>query len=63
VRLRLLGHAVCALVAALIATADAADAPPLRIPFVVGLTMVRATSEPRGDYENLRVIDAITPAG
>jgi outer membrane protein OmpA-like peptidoglycan-associated protein len=25
--------------------------------------MVRATSEPRGDYENLRVIDAITPAG
>jgi hypothetical protein len=30
---------------------------------VVGLTTVRTTSEPRGDYENLRVIDSITPAG
>jgi hypothetical protein len=58
-----LRYAVCALVAAAIATADAADAPPLRIPFVVGLTTVRATSEARGDYENLRVVDAITPAG
>ena len=64
-RLRLLGHAVCALVAAATAaaTAAAADAPLPRIPFVVGLTTVRATSEPRGDYENLRVVDAITPAG
>lgn len=62
-RLRVLGHAVCALVAAAVATADAADAPPLQIPFVAGLTISRATSEPRGDYENLRVIDAITPAG
>lgn len=61
-RLRVLGHTICALVAAAIATADAADAP-LQVPFVVGLTLVRATSEPRGDYENLRVIDAITPAG
>jgi outer membrane protein OmpA-like peptidoglycan-associated protein len=62
-RLRMLGQAVCALVLAAIATADAADAPSPRIPFVVGLTTVRATSEPRGDYENLRVIDSITPAG
>lgn len=62
-RLRQLGHCLCALVVAAIASADAADGPPLRIPFVVGLTTVRATSEPRGDYENLRVVDAITPAG
>ena len=34
-----------------------------RIPFVVGLTVVRATSDPRGDYEGLRVIDAVSPAG
>lgn len=61
-RLSVLGHMICALAAAAIATADAADAR-LQIPFVVGLTLVRATSEPRGDYENLRVIDAITPAG
>ncbi len=33
-----------------------------RVPFVQGLTTVRAVSEPRGDYETLRVIDAITPA-
>lgn len=37
--------------------------PAPRIPFVVGLTTVRATSEPRGDYETLRVIDQITAAG
>ena len=46
-----------------IATAADRAAPVVRIPFVEGLTTVRATSEPRGDYENLRVIDAITPAG
>jgi outer membrane protein OmpA-like peptidoglycan-associated protein len=40
-----------------------ASTQPPRIPFVVGLTTVRATSEARGDYENLRVIDAITPTG
>ncbi len=33
------------------------------IPFIVGLTTVRATSEPRGDYEILRVIDAISAEG
>lgn len=44
--------------------AAAADADPVqRIPFVVGLTTVRATSEPRGDYETLRVVDAVTAQG
>jgi outer membrane protein OmpA-like peptidoglycan-associated protein len=62
-RLRLLGHTVLALVAAATANAAAAEAVPSRVPFVVGLTTVRATSEPRGDYENLRVIDSIGPAG
>ncbi|MCY7355418.1 MAG: OmpA family protein [Lysobacter sp.] len=33
---------------------------PARVPFVEGLTTVRAVSERRGDYETLRVIDAIT---
>ena len=36
---------------------------PTRVPFVEGLTTVRAVSEPRGDYETLRTIDAITPDG
>lgn len=46
-------------------SAVAAEREPveLRIPFVVGLTTVRATSEPRGDYENLRVIESITSSG
>jgi len=39
-----------------------AEAAP-RVPFVAGLTTVRATSEPRGDYETLRVVDAITAQG
>lgn len=60
--MRFVGHALCALAAAA-AIADAASAPPLRIPFVVGLTIVRATSEPRGDYETLRVIEAIDANG
>ena len=39
----------------------AKDPPPsVRVPFVSGLTTVRATSEPRGDYETLRVVDSIT---
>jgi outer membrane protein OmpA-like peptidoglycan-associated protein len=34
-----------------------------RVPFITGLTVVRATSEPRGDYENLLTVTAISPAG
>lgn len=50
--------------AAASSAAAAAGADPVqRIPFVVGLTTVRATSEPRGDYETLRVVDAITAQG
>lgn len=41
----------------------AADAPPPRVPFMVGLTTVRAISDPRGDYESLRVVDTITASG
>lgn len=41
-------------------TATPSDSAP-HIPFVVGLTTVRAVSEPRGDYESLRVIEAIQP--
>jgi len=52
---------VCALLGA--ATIGAAAENPPRIPFVVGLTTVRATSETRGDYETLRVVDAITAQG
>ncbi len=36
---------------------------PTRVPFVEGLTTVRAVSEPRGDYETLRMIDSITADG
>lgn len=36
---------------------------PTRVPFVEGLTTVRAVSEARGDYETLRVIDSITADG
>lgn len=43
------------------AAPPAADTAPLRIPFVVGLTTVRAVSEPRGDYESLGVLEAIQP--
>lgn len=69
-RLRMLGHAVCAFVAAATATAtataaaaDASAQSAQRIPFVVGLTTVRATTDPRGDYESLKVVDAITGTG
>jgi outer membrane protein OmpA-like peptidoglycan-associated protein len=55
------GHALCALVVT--SLAHGSDAPTLQIPFVVGLTIVRATSEPRGDYETLRVIDDIGANG
>lgn len=41
----------------------AAGAPAPRIPFVIGLTVVGATSEPRGDYEGLRVIDKVSADG
>ena len=34
-------------------------APAIRVPFVVGLSTVRAVSTPEGDYEVLRVVDAI----
>ncbi len=56
---------VCgAMLLALIHPAAAVDtAPTVRVPFVSGLTTVRATSEPRGDYETLRVVDTITAAG
>jgi len=54
----------CAFLAfSLTAPAAEKEQPAPHIPFVVGLTTVRATSEPRGDYENLRVIESITPAG
>lgn len=56
-----LSRALCALLSAS-ALATAAQTAP-RVPFVAGLTTVRATSEPRGDYETLRVVDAITPGG
>ena len=60
-RRALLAGALCMF--ASVAAAIAADPSAPRIPFVVGLTTVRATSEPRGDYENLRVIESITPTG
>jgi outer membrane protein OmpA-like peptidoglycan-associated protein len=60
-RRALLAAALCMF--ASVATTFAADPPAPRIPFVVGLTTVRATSEQRGDYETLRVIESITPAG
>lgn len=37
--------------------------PAFRVPFVVGLTTVRAVSRPAGDYETLRIIESITPDG
>lgn len=49
------------LVAALqagVAIAGAANAP-VHIPFVVGLTTVRAVSAPVGDYESVQVVDKI----
>lgn len=56
----------CAL-AVLTTTWSAAAPPPgvasVRVPFVVGLTTVRAVSTPEGDYESLRVIDSIDEAG
>ncbi len=36
---------------------------PVKIPFVVGLSTVRATTTPRGDYEMVRTIDAIDSNG
>jgi outer membrane protein OmpA-like peptidoglycan-associated protein len=48
-------------------TGSYAASPPgatsLRVPFVVGLTTVRAVSTPEGDYESLGVIDSIDKAG
>lgn len=35
----------------------------VQIPFVVGLSTVRAATTPRGDYEMVRTIDAIDPNG
>jgi outer membrane protein OmpA-like peptidoglycan-associated protein len=44
-----------------------ADAPHneslVRIPFVVGLSTVRAVTTPEGDYETLRVVEAIDAKG
>jgi outer membrane protein OmpA-like peptidoglycan-associated protein len=37
--------------------------PAVRIPFVVGLTTVRAAVTPQGDYESMRVIDSIDANG
>jgi len=69
-RLRLLACILYAFASTGAAMAAVAPAPVAanpaatpRIPFVVGLTVVRATTDPRGDYEGLRVIDAISPTG
>ena len=58
----LLGCAMAVLSSAALAGATPV-APSTRIPFIAGLTVVRATSEPRGDYENLLTITEISPAG
>jgi outer membrane protein OmpA-like peptidoglycan-associated protein len=42
-------------------SAPAASAP--RVPFVVGLSTVRAVVTPAGDYESFRVVDAIDAKG
>lgn len=60
--------AAAALALSLSAMASAATAPahgeaPPRIPFVVGLSTVRAATTPEGDYETLRVIEAIDANG
>jgi outer membrane protein OmpA-like peptidoglycan-associated protein len=54
---------VFALLIALLAAGHADALEAERVPFVAGLTTVRATSEARGDYETLRVVDEITAAG
>ena len=56
-----LGLCCSASVVADAATAAAATAP--KIPFVVGLSTVRAVSEPLGDYETLMVITSIDASG
>lgn len=56
-----LGLCCSASVVADAATAAAATAP--KIPFVVGLSTVRAVSEPAGDYETLMVITSIDASG
>ncbi|MEP7244756.1 MAG: OmpA family protein [Gammaproteobacteria bacterium] len=43
--------------------APAASATPVRVPFIVGLTTVRAVSTPEGDYETVRVIESVDPSG
>jgi outer membrane protein OmpA-like peptidoglycan-associated protein len=45
------------------AAAPTGSAPVARIPFVVGLSTVRAVSTPEGDYETLRVIESIDATG
>lgn len=50
-------------VAAKPAAPTAAKPAPPRVPFIAGLTTVRATATPQGDYETLRVVDSITPQG
>jgi outer membrane protein OmpA-like peptidoglycan-associated protein len=43
--------------------AGSPSAAPARVPFVVGLTTVKAISTPQGDYESLSVLDTIDAAG
>jgi outer membrane protein OmpA-like peptidoglycan-associated protein len=43
--------------------AAAQPTTPTRVPFVVGLTTVKAVSTPQGDYESLSAIDTIDSAG
>jgi outer membrane protein OmpA-like peptidoglycan-associated protein len=45
------------------AAAPVAASSATRIPFIVGLTTVRAVSTPEGDYETLRAITSIDAAG
>lgn len=64
-RQRLAGIA-CGFIALLASAATAAPSsavPSPRIPFVQGLTVVRAVSDPRGDYENLLTVANISRSG
>ena len=60
-RLAITALGLCCFASVAADAATAATAP--KIPFVVGLSTVRAVSEPAGDYETLMVITSIDASG
>ena len=46
-----------------VAKAPSTTSTPVRVPFIVGLTTLRAVSTPNGDYETLRTIESIDASG